>query len=115
MPRPDGEDDLLVREGDVADLVLLPERSSIRGAALDPCFSRVTIRSGYVVARRGAKVELAHGWHALQPWLIVLGHFLLVTGVLLGVYITFAMWLLFTVVIIVVVHSLPIQAESTNV
>ena len=80
-----GEDDLLVREGDAADLLLLPERCSVRAAALDPCFSRVTIRSGCVVARREATTEFADTAGYLKSSSMLERRVLQGIGVLIGV------------------------------
>ncbi|VDC02411.1 unnamed protein product [Peniophora sp. CBMAI 1063] len=84
LPHAGGEDDLLVREGDAADLVLLPRRSSVRAAALDPCFSRITIRSGNIVARRDTSVVFTDDTHFRQSpnlsWCLWVG-----AGILIGV------------------------------
>ncbi|KZV62206.1 Metallo-dependent hydrolase [Peniophora sp. CONT] len=107
-----GEDDLLVREGDVADLILLPECASVRAAALDPSFSRVTIRSGCIVARREASVEFAHSWQGLTPRPVASRRILLGAGVLLGVVISWlgvvalAGWVVLAIVLVVSLRAL---------
>ncbi|KAF9013511.1 hypothetical protein BDQ17DRAFT_1297204 [Cyathus striatus] len=51
--------DLVPSAGDYADFVVLQNRHSLQAAVLSPCFDRITIRRGRVVAKRYAESTIA--------------------------------------------------------
>jgi len=47
-------------EGDIADFVFLPDSDSLYSAALNPSYSRTTIKGGVVVAKRQTSRWIHH-------------------------------------------------------
>ena len=43
---------LIPHAGDAADFVILHDNEDIQSAACNPCYTRTTIKSGHIVARR---------------------------------------------------------------